>query len=405
MTNPAIDSIREDIIMSLECYIGPEGNLLDTTEGQANRLCVPHPILSDEELAAIKALDGTGDGPLAGWKTQTIDITYPRSEGANGLRPAIDRVCQEVTQAISDGYKLVVLSDRAIGPDRVPISSLLATGAVHHALVRQELRTRIGIVLETGEGREVHQFCLLTGYGADAINPYLAFQALRQARIDGILEEEYTDEKIVPAFRKAVAKGMLKVMGKMGISTLQSYKGAQIFEAVGLNAEVIDTCFVGTASRISGVGFDVLAEEGIRRHEIGFPTRETAQLAVLPNDGQFAWRKNGEAHAWNPYTIAEIQHAARAGDKDAYKRFSALVNEHANRSCFLRGLLKFQPQASVPAKAARIISGSSPTNARPTSTTRCSTWSASSTKRKPPPTTTNTRSGRTSSRSPAAGSA
>jgi glutamate synthase (NADPH/NADH) large chain len=341
VTNPPIDSIREDIIMSLECYIGPEGNLLDSTAEQAHRLCVPHPILTNEELAGIKSLD------YRGWKSKTIDITYPRSEGAAGLKPAIDRVCDEVTQAINDGFSLVVLSDRNISADRVPISSLLATGSVHHALVRQELRTRIGLVLESGEAREVHHFCLLAGYGIDAINPYLAFESLRQARIDGMLEEKFSDDKIVPAYRKAVAKGMLKVMGKMGISTLASYKGAQIFEAVGLNSEVVEKCFVGTASRIAGIGFDVLAEEGIRRHELGFPTRETQSLPVLPNDGQYHWRKEGEAHAWNPHTISEIQNAARNGDKDAYKRFSDLVNDHNNKACFLRGLLKFKKRDSI----------------------------------------------------------
>jgi len=343
VTNPPVDSIREEVIMSLECFIGPEGNLLDATAEQCHRLCVPHPILTNEELAAIRGLDHRG------WRTKTIDITYPRTAGDAGLRPAIDRICGEATQAIHDGYSLVVLSDRAIGPDRVPVSSLLATGAVHHALVRQELRTRIGIVLESGEAREVHNFCLLTGYGADAINPYLAFEALRQARLDGLLEEAFSDEKIVPAFRKAVAKGMLKVMGKMGISTLASYKGAQIFEAVGLNKDVIDACFVGTASRISGVGFDVLAEEGIRRHEIGFPTRGGRTLPILPNDGQFHWRKEGEAHAWNPFTIAQIQVAARTGSREAYREFARTVNEDAHRKCFLRGLLTFkQGRTPVP---------------------------------------------------------
>jgi glutamate synthase (NADPH) large chain len=342
VTNPPIDSIREDIIMSLECYIGPEGNLLNSIPEQAHRLCVPHPILTNEELAAIKCLD------YRGWKSKAVDITYPRTEGAAGLRPAIERICQEVAQAIHDGFSLVVLTDRAVSADRVPVSSLLATGAVHHALVRQELRTRIGIVLESGEAREVHHFCLLSSYGVDAVNPYLTFEALRQSRLDGLLEAKYTDEKIVAAFRKAVAKGMLKVMGKMGISTLASYKGAQIFEAVGLNTDVIDECFVGTASRIAGVGFDVLGEEGIRRHELGFPTRETSHLPVLPNDGQFHWRKTGEAHAWNPFTISEIQNAARNGDRNAYKRFSDLVNEHNNKACFLRGLLKFKKQTPVP---------------------------------------------------------
>ncbi len=336
VTNPPVDSIREEVIMSLECFIGPEGNLLETTEEQCHRLCIPHPILTNEEVAAIKAIDHRG------WKSKTIDITYPRSEGDAGLRPAIDRICAEATQAIHDGYSLVVLSDRAVSPERVPVSSLLVTGAVHHALVKQELRTRIGIVLESGEAREVHNFCLLTGYGADAINPYLAFEALRQARIDGLLEEEFSDEKIVPAFRKAVAKGIKKVMGKMGISTLASYKGAQIFEAVGLAPEVIEKCFVGTSSRISGVGFDVIAEEGIRRHEIGYPARRDEARSILPNDGQFHWRREGEAHAWNPHTIAQVQVAARTGSRDAYRQFAETVNEDAHRRCFLRGLLQFK---------------------------------------------------------------
>ncbi len=342
VTNPPIDSIREEVVMALECFIGPEGNLLDTNEQQCHRLAVPHPILTNEELGAIRHLD------YRGWKSQTIDISYPRSEGAAGLRPAIDRICKEVEDAIKAGFGLVVLSDREVGPDRVPISSLLACGAVHHSLVRKELRTRIGIVLESGEAREVHHFCLLTGYGADAINPYLAFEAIRQARLDGFLENDWTDKKIVEGFRKAVAKGMLKVMGKMGISTLQSYKGAQIFEAVGLNGDVVDTCFVGTASRIAGVGFDVLAEEGVRRHELGYPTRETVHLPVLPNDGQFHWRREGEAHSWNPMTITEIQAAARTGDKEAYKRFSKLINEHSTKSCFLRGLLQFKTGTPIP---------------------------------------------------------
>ena len=336
VTNPPVDSIREEIIMSLECFIGPEGNLLEATEEQCHRLCIPHPILTNEEIAAIKEID------YRGWKSKTIDITYPRTEGDAGLRPAIDRICAEATQAIHDGYSLVVLSDRAVNHDRVPVSSLLVTGAVHHALVKQELRTRIGIVLESGEAREVHNFCLLTGYGADAINPYLAFEALRQARLDGLLEEEFSDEKIVPAFRKAVAKGIKKVMGKMGISTLASYKGAQIFEAVGLAPEIIEKCFVGTSSRISGVGFDVVAEEGIRRHEIGYPTRSDKAMSILPNDGQFHWRKEGEAHAWNPHTIAQIQVAARTGSRDAYRQFADTVNKDAHRRCFLRGLLQFK---------------------------------------------------------------
>ncbi|WP_437201079.1 glutamate synthase large subunit [Planctomicrobium sp. SH664] len=345
VTNPPIDSIREEVIMSLECYIGPEGNLLETTEEQCHRLRVPHPILTDEETAAIKELKG-----YRGWKTRTIDATWAKSEGTKGLLPALDRICEEAEQAIAEGYGLVVLSDRNNGPDRVAISSLLACGAVHHHLIRKALRTRIGLILESGEAREVHHFCLLAGYGADAVNPYLAFEAMRDARGHGHLNGDYSEEKIVQTYREGVSKGMLKVMGKMGISTLQSYKGAQIFEALGISPEIIDKCFRGTASRIRGIDFEILAEEHLRRHELGFPTRnESRELPVLPNMGLVHWRHAGEKHGWNPYTIAEIQQAARNGDLDAYKRFAHLVNESNQRQGTLRGLMRFKSgRASVP---------------------------------------------------------
>jgi glutamate synthase (NADPH/NADH) large chain len=336
VTNPPIDSIREEVIMSLECYIGPERNLLETTEPQAHRLLLPHPILTNEELAAIKHLDHRG------WKTRLIDITWAKSEGGAGLPAALDRICSEAEQAIADGYSIVVLSDRAIGPERVPISSLLAVGAVHHHLIRKAKRTQIGIILESGEAREVHHHCLLVGYGADAINPYTAFEALWQAQRDGLLPSDYTDAKIVHAYQKAVAKGMLKVMSKMGISTLQSYKGAQIFEAVGLDEEVVKKCFAGTASRIKGVGFNVLAKEALRRHEIGYPSRSEQRLPVLPNFGEFHWRAEGERHMWDPQSISDLQAAARENNADAYWRFSKHANEDATRRCALRGLLKFK---------------------------------------------------------------
>jgi glutamate synthase (NADPH/NADH) large chain len=336
VTNPPLDSIREEVIMSLECFIGPEGNLLETTEKQCHRLVVPNPILTNEELASIKQLN------YRGWKTKTIDITFPRTQGDPGLRWCLERICQEATQAIQAGFSLITLSDRKAGPDRVPVSALLAVGAVHQHLVRHSLRTRIGIVVETGEAREVHHHCLLIGYGADAINPYLAFEALQQCRRDGTLDEKWSDDKIVAAYRKAVEKGMLKVMGKMGISTLQSYKGAQIFEALGLNEAVVDYCFAGTPSRIKGVDFEVLGQEAMRRTELAYPARDGESLAVLPNPGEFHWRRQGEKHAWNPFTIAEIQVAARTGDKNAYKRFADIVNLEAHKACFLRGLLKIR---------------------------------------------------------------
>ena len=376
VTNPAIDSIREEVIMSVECYIGPEQNLLETTEEHAGRLRLPYPILSNEGLAALKHL---GDDPKKGrgWKTKTIDITWPRSEGKSGMVKAIDRICAEAEAAVDEGYSLVVLSDRAVSAERVPVSALLASGAVHHHLVKQTKRTRIGIVLETGEAREVHHHCLLIGYGADAINPYLAFEALWQARRDGLLDVGENDidsnesgegtahpavesginhevidpvtaedHMLVQKYLTGVTKGMLKVMAKIGISTLQSYKGAQIFEAVGLRDEVINKSFVGTASRIQGVDFEVLAEESLRRHALGYPEEASVKLPVLPNPGEFHWRAEGERHMWDPQSIADIQVAARGGDKDAYKRFADHINKDSQTRCQLRGLLSFKHGAN-----------------------------------------------------------
>jgi glutamate synthase (NADPH/NADH) large chain len=371
VTNPAIDSIREEVIMSLECYIGPERNLLETTEEHAHRLRVPHPILSNEQLAALKHMDHRG------WRTKTIDITWSRSEGHAGMTKALERICAEAEAAIDRGYSLVVLSDRAVAHDRVPLSSLLATGAVHHHLIRKTKRTRIGIIVESGEAREVHHHCLLAGYGADAINPYLAFEALWHSRREGLLQrpegadksdqsgegkehpaieavvngEAYDpvtkeDHDLVYAYRKGVAKGMLKVMAKMGISTLHSYKGAQIFEAVGLKDEVINRCFAGTASRIQGVDFKVLAEEALRRHAIGYPEQAIDRLPVLPNPGEFHWRADGERHMWDPPAISDLQIAARNNSLDAYRRFADHANRDAQTRCALRGLLSLKPGAN-----------------------------------------------------------
>ncbi|MCB1693090.1 MAG: glutamate synthase large subunit [Pseudomonadales bacterium] len=337
VTNPAIDSIREEVVMSLECFIGPEGNLLEISPQRAHRLRVPHPILSNEELSSLKNMD------YRGWRSKAIDITFEKDAGTAGLMEALDRICREVSEAIEQGYSLAILSDRAISETRMPISSLIACGAVHHHLVRTHARTKIGIVLETGEAREVHHHCLLIGYGADAINPYLAFESLWQARRDGLLpEDDYPkDYLIVRAYKKAVAKGMLKVMAKMGISTLQSYKGAQIFEAVGLAKDIIDRCFVGTASRVQGVNFDVLYQEMKQRHEIGYPVREKNLIPVLPNPGDIHWRNHGDAHMWDPNAIAKLQVAARTNNADAYWEFSKYTNEQTTRACTFRGLLKF----------------------------------------------------------------
>ena len=338
VTNPPIDSIREEIIMSLETYIGPEQNLLDTSEKDCHRLRLRHPILTNAELAAVKRMDHRG------WKSKTIDITFPKAELPGGTIAALDRICIEAEQAIDDGYSIVVLSDRNTGPDRIPVSSLLACGAVHHYLVSRAKRTRLGIIIESGEAREVHHHCLLVGYGADGINPYLAYEALWQARREGLLDktELPDDDSVVAAYRKGVAKGMLKVMAKMGISTLHSYKGAQIFEALGLADDVILRCFVGTASRLQGVGFAILEQEASRRHGVGYPGHEAACSPALPNPGEFHWRSAGEQHAWSPAAIADLQVAARSGNSQAYRRFAQIINEESRARRTLRGLLGFK---------------------------------------------------------------
>ena len=347
VTNPPIDSIREEIIMSLECYIGPEGNLLETSERHCHRIRLRHPILSNDLTAAIKSMDHRG------WKAKSIDITFARSSVPGGYVEALERICQEAEDALDEGYSLIVLSDRAVDEDRVPLSALAACGAVHHHLVRQAKRTRIGIVVETGEAREVHHHCLLIGYGADAINPYLAFEALCQMRRDGLLDAQACpdDASVAFAYRKGVTKGMLKVMAKMGISTLQSYKGAQIFEALGLADDVVDRCFSGTASRLQGVRFPVLEQEAVRRHALGYSVTGIDQSTRLPNPGEYHWRSAGELHAWDPVAIATLQTAALGDDEDAYRRFAEHANDdtHSNRT--LRGLLRFKTGVAGPSIA------------------------------------------------------
>ena len=338
VTNPPIDSIREEIIMSLACYIGPEQNLLEITEEHCHRLHIPHPILTNPELAAIQQMDHRG------WRARTIDITFDRSKGVAGMMSALDRICAAAERAIDEGFSVVILSDREAGPLRVPLSALMACGAVHHHLVQKAKRTRLGLVVETGEAREVHHHCLLIGYGADAINPYLAFEALLEARREGWLDsrEFENDDQVVSAYRKGIAKGILKVMAKMGISTLQSYKGAQVFEAIGLKEEVIDRCFCNTPSRVQGVGFKHLAKESLRRHRLGFPPDGSPRLRGLPNPGEFHWRADGERHMWDPRAIADLQIAAREGDEESYWRFSDYVNNDARVRCTLRSLMKLR---------------------------------------------------------------
>jgi len=338
ITNPPIDSIREEIIMSLECLIGPEGNLLSTDETNVRRLRLEHPILSNQELEKIRSIK------TKGYKSKTIDITYKKGLGKKGLTKALDKICKESLRAIDDGYSFIILSDKKITSDKLAISTLLACSTVHNFLVKKEKRTQIGIVLESGEAREVHHHCLLIGYGADAINPYLAFAVLEKSLEDGALEDENLNNAsdLVKAYKKGVAKGMLKVMAKMGISTLQSYKGAQIFEAVGLSDEIIEKSFPGTPSRVQGVTFDILSEEMERRHLMGFPENLENNVASLPNPGDFHWRNGGDSHMWDPKSISALQIAARNNDESAYWNFSNHANEETTKNSTLRGLMKFK---------------------------------------------------------------
>ena len=338
VTNPAIDSIREEVIMSLECLIGPESNLLDSRPENAHRLRLKNPILSDAELEVIK------DMSAHGWKTKVIDITYAKDLGQEGMVTRLDQICLDAENACDEGYHFIVLSDRLVDKNRIPISTLLACSTVNNHLVNNQKRKRIGIILESGEAREVHHHCLLFGYGADAINPYLAFEAIWQAKIDGHLEKSDISDynSMIEAYKKGVKKGIMKVMAKIGISTLHSYKGAQIFEAVGLSDEIINKCFPGTASRVQGIDFKGLTKEMQRRHDLGYPIDYEGKLSVLPNPGDFHWRNGGDSHMWDPKTISSLQVAARTNNEDAYWEFAKHANQNTTKNSTLRGLLNFR---------------------------------------------------------------
>ncbi|KAG2228014.1 hypothetical protein INT45_012038 [Circinella minor] len=339
VTNPPIDPIREEIVMSLECYVGPEGNLLEMDSSQCQRLILPSPILSTQELAAVKSMEKT----YSSWKVATIDITFSREQGVDGYLTALERICNEATEAIDKHYKVVILSDRAMDVNRVAISSLVALGGVHHHLVRNKLRSRIALMVETGEAREVHHFCVLLGYGADAICPYLAFEAMLKLHRQGAVLDHLTPEKIVYNYRKAIDNGIMKVMSKMGISTLASYKGAQIFEALGIDHTVISRCFAGTASRIKGVTFDTFALDALTLHEAGYPIRNRVQPVTLPESGEYHWRDGGEPHIADPAGMANLQDAVRKNNQASYEAYTRNAYE-AIRQCTLRGMLEFDEE-------------------------------------------------------------
>jgi glutamate synthase (NADPH/NADH) large chain len=322
VTNPPIDPIREEMVMSLTSYIGTERNILDETPQHCHTLKLPHPILTNRDLEKLRRVS-QGD-----FLATTLPMLFPVEEGAKGMERALTQLCRHASQAIKSGYTLLILSDRGLDPDYAPIPSLLAMTAVHNHLVREETRTQVALIIESGEPREVMHFALLIGYGASAINPYLALETIGQPAW--------------PAYIKAVNKGLLKTFSKMGISTLQSYRGAQVFEAIGLNKQFVNTYFTGTASRIEGVGFDVIAEEAIRKHRHAFRpiTDFETELAV---GGNYHWRAGGEYHLYNPQTIAKLQHAVRQENAQTFQEYTDLIDNQNRQLCTLRGLLEVMP--------------------------------------------------------------
>src|SRR5581483_11974654 len=329
VTNPPIDSTRESIVMSVATSVGSEHNLLDETPEHAHQLVIAQPILRNAELESLRQVDSSI------FKAHTIDITWPVADGAEGLAKAIDRICAEADRVLRVGVNILILSDRNVSDARAPIPALLAVSAVHHHLVREGTRLQAGLVVESGEPREVHHFATLIGYGAAAVNPYVMLESLEQLVEDGVLE--MTKEEAQTRAIKGIAKALLKTISKMGISTIGSYCGAQIFEAVGLAPDLVERHFTGTPSRIAGVGLEVLAREALDRHARAYP----GDGALLPLGGVYAWRADGEHHQWNPETIALLQHAVRHGGAKTYEEFSRQVNEDAVRRGALRGLLDF----------------------------------------------------------------
>ncbi len=340
VTNPPIDPIREELVMSLVSMIGPRPNLLGMEAGSHKRLEVDQPVLTNDDVARIRSVETSLDGAF---RTATIDMTWDAASGADGLELAIKEMCWAATEAVLADKNILILSDRSQGPDRIAMPALLATAAVHHHLVRQGLRMQTGLVVETGEAREVHHFCALAGYGAEAVNPYLAFETLEDIRLKKGLALDA--RQVRKNYIKAIGKGILKVMSKMGISTYQSYCGAQIFDAVGLSSAFIDKYFTGTATTIEGIGLAEVAEEAVRRHAEAYGDNPVYRN-MLDVGGIYGFRLRGEEHAWTPQNVADLQHAVRANNPKNYAEFAASINEQSERMLTIRGLMELKKSAS-----------------------------------------------------------
>jgi glutamate synthase (NADPH) large chain len=341
VTNPPLDAIREELVTSMESTIGPERNLLAAEPASCRQITIKYPVINNDELAKLRYVS------TRGFRSATLSMLFRPEEGGAGLERALDDLCERAVRAVDSGHTILILSDRAVSERFAPIPSLLATAGVHHHLVREGRRTRCALVVETGDAREVHHMALLIGYGAGVVNPYLAFETLDDMLRQGALEGVSRDGAIVNYIR-ALNKGILKVMSKMGISTLQSYCGSQIFEAVGLERAFVDRYFTSTASRIGGVGMDVIAEEARLRHAKAFPPRPIAPLS-LELGGEYQWRRDGEHHLFNPETVHKLQHATRSGQYRIYKEYTAHVDDQSRRLGTLRGLIDIRTEpAPVP---------------------------------------------------------
>jgi glutamate synthase (NADPH/NADH) large chain len=353
VTNPPIDPIREELVMSLRGYIGDSHNLLAETPEHCHKLEIDQPVLSNEDFQKLKNIDHNH------LQSKTINITFKATGDDGELKAALDRVCQYAKDAVNDGYELLLLSDRNIDNDHAAIPSVLATAAVHHYLIREGLRAKADLILEVGDIRETHHFATVLGYGAAAVNPYVAIESLYNLRDEGAIDPSLSDSDVVGKFTKAVGSGLLKIFSKMGVSTLQSYQGAQLFEALGINAEVVDSYFTGTVSRIQGIDLNQIAAEALLNHREGYlPENRIATDDLLKTGGDYAWRHDGERHLFNPTTIRMLQHSTASNSTEQFKEYAKLVDSQSKDAFTLRGLLEFSPgHKSIPLEEVEPIEG------------------------------------------------
>ena len=348
VTNPPLDAIREELVTSLSATVGPESNVLAPGPEACRQVELTFPIIDNDELAKLIHIDEDGDRPdLA---AHVISGVYRVADGGAGLRSALTAACAEASAVIAAGKRILVLSDRAADHELAPIPSLLFTSAVHHHLIREKTRTQVGLIVESGDAREVHHMALLVGFGAGAVNPYLAFESIEDLIAQGMYDLGGADpHAAVKKYIKAAGKGVLKVMSKMGISTVASYTGAQVFEAIGLSHKLVDEFFTGTVSRLDGIGLDEIAEEIARRHRLAYPARpEELAHRDIELGGEYQWRREGEYHLFNPDTVFKLQHATRARRYDVYKEYTHLVDDQSRRLATLRGLFEFRDDLRPP---------------------------------------------------------